>query len=147
MAKSDLRLLVEPSYYQSQQKLLGEMYIWYLGIDIPYFEELKKEFMTLKVFNEFALNIGLQYRYRITENLNTYILGSVGPMYSGVRTERLAKGFAFSDILALGVSYKLKRILWDLRLSLRHNSNLNLSHPNAGHNSTCFGAGIAYQLQ
>jgi hypothetical protein len=68
-------------------------------------------------------------------------------MISGEDTERLKKGFAFSDILGFGFSYKQKNILFDLRMSLRHNSNANFYQPNDGHNSVGIESGISFQLK
>ena len=67
-------------------------------------------------------------------------------MISNEDTERLRRGFAFSDILGLGFSWKQKRILFDFRLTLRHNSNLNFASPNKGHNSFGIESGISFQL-
>ncbi len=44
-------------------------------------------------------------------------------------------GLAFSDVIALGLSYQIKDIFLDFRYSMRHVSNANLSLPNNGLNS------------
>ena len=57
-------------------------------------------------------------------------------MFSDKATERLAKGFAFSDIFGLGLSYEINKLQLDFRYSVRHTSNLELKQPNGGHNTT-----------
>ncbi|MBZ9626631.1 acyloxyacyl hydrolase [Psychroflexus sp. CAK1W] len=106
-----------------------------------------QEFLRLKSFQEYALHIGLVLRYEITESFSTYAVGSVGPMVSNLGTERLRKGFAFSNVLGFGLSYRQNRLLFDVRLSFRHNSNANLYLPNNGHNSVGIESGMSYQLK
>ena len=68
-------------------------------------------------------------------------------MVSGDDTERLKKGFAFSDIFGLGISYKVNYITLDLRSTIRHNSNANLYMANNGHNSVGIESGILFKLK
>ncbi len=91
---------------------------------------------------EFALGIGIITRYNLINNISVYALGSVGPMIIDTETERLAKGFAFSDVFSLGLSYKLNSITIDTRYGVRHTSNLNLQNPNSGYNSANFEIGF-----
>lgn len=98
-------------------------------------------------FYELALNIGFIVRYKLSKNISTYTLGSLGPMYSGLDTERLKKGFAFSDIFSLGFSYQISKIVFDIRLAIRHNSNADLARPNGGHNSVGIITGFIYQIK
>jgi len=142
--KFSLELLVEPGFYQVQYRLLN----WYFvqenrGDD---FIEQRFEYIQMRTFNEFALNFGLVTRFNIFKNFSTYLMASVGPMNSGKHTERLIKGFAFSDIVGYGVSYRLNRFIFDSRLTLRHTSNANTRFPNNGHNSMGLEAGVSFVL-
>jgi hypothetical protein len=142
--KLQLELLIEPSVYYSKHQLLNSFFI--VPESGPDFIERRELFTQKRSFEEYALNIGIVVRYPILDNLNTYILGSVGPMISNDDTERLKKGFAFSDILGFGINFIYERLIFDVRLTLRHNSNANLSQPNHGHNSVGIESGIAFKL-
>ena len=108
---------------------------------------LQREIYTQeKTIMEYALNIGLQVRYNISKNFSLVILGSIGPMFSDTPTERLAEGFAFSDIIQIGAGYRINRVMIEIKPGLRHVSNLNLQYPNAGHNATTIDFGISLFL-
>ncbi len=142
--KWKIELNIEPGIYIANHQLLNVNYVQpRFGND---YLDQRLRFSKKKQINEYALNFGILFRYNICRQLSTYILGSVGPMISSIDTERLAKGFAFSDIFALGVSYMVNFIFLDLRFSLRHVSNANLQSPNSGHNSTNMEFGVSFQL-
>ncbi|WP_348743520.1 acyloxyacyl hydrolase [Tenacibaculum sp. 190524A05c] len=141
--KWNYELTIEPSIYFVKYQLLNEQFIRPTD---PNYMELRELYTQKRRFNEYALNIGLIVRYALLRNFSTYIQGSVGPMISGDDTERLKKGFAFSDILGLGFSWKQNNVILDLRFTLRHNSNLDLSLPNSGHNSAGIETGVLFNL-
>ncbi len=141
--KWSYELTIEPSIYFVQHQLLNEFFV---TSDIPNYLALRELYTQKRCFNEYALNIGILVRYSLFKNLNTYMQASVGPMISGDDTERLKKGFAFSDILGLGFSWKQRKVIFDLRFTLRHNSNLDLAFPNSGHNSAGIETGISFKL-
>lgn len=97
--------------------------------------------------NEYVLNVGLQMIYSINENLSPYLLGSVGPMVIDKQTKRQKKGFAFSDIFAIGLLYRTNDIILDLRFGIRHVSNAGFGHPNKGYNSSNFEIGLSLPIQ
>jgi len=137
-------LNVEPAYYLAMHKLLNKYYVT-PDYREDYLEK-REEFTKEKNINEYVLNIGFLSRYKIYKGISTYALVSVGPMYSDTDTERMNAGFAFSDIFALGISYEMKRYLFDFRYGLRHVSNANIRKPNNGYNSAGFELGITYQI-
>ena len=135
---------VEPSFYNNEHQLLNEFYVQpNFGDD---FIEQRIEYVKKKQLNEYVLNIGFIARYKLLRKLSTYAIASIGPMYSDTNTERMKSGFAFSDILGLGLSYKIKNFYLDFRYSIRHVSNANLSLPNNGYNSSNLEIGFTYQL-
>jgi hypothetical protein len=67
-------------------------------------------------------------------------------MYSDTQTERLTKGFAFSDIIQIGAAWRINRVIIEIKPGLRHVSNLDLQYPNAGHNATTIDFGISWFL-
>ncbi len=97
-------------------------------------------------FQEYVVNIGARIRLQIIENFSSYIIGCSGPMYSEQLTNRLKDGFAFSNAIGVGLSYRITNVSIDLRSTIRHNSNANLSLPNSGHNTTGFEAGFMIHL-
>lgn len=136
-------LTLEPSYYKVEHQLLNK---YFIRPDQENFEELRETYTQKRRFNEFALNLGLIARYRVFKTISTYFQASVGPMVSGADTERLRKGFAFSDILGLGFSWHRKKTIFDVRFTLRHNSNLDFALPNSGHNSAGIETGVSFYL-
>lgn len=142
--KWSFEINVEPSIYINEHQLLNKYYVQ--PNDGDDYLEKREEFIKIKQLNEYVLNLGFLARYKLLNSFSTYILGSVGPMYSDTNTERMNAGFAFSDIIALGLSYQIKAIFIDFRYSMRHVSNANLSLPNNGYNSMNFEFGFAYQL-
>ncbi len=141
--KWSFEINVEPSIYFNEHQLLNKYYVQPNEDD---YLEKREEFTKLKPLNEYVLNLGFLTRYHVFNNFSTYILGSVGPMYSDTDTERMNAGFAFSDIIALGLSYQINTFFLDFRYSMRHVSNANLSEPNNGYNSMNFEFGLTYQL-
>jgi len=141
--KWSFEINVEPSIYFNEHQLLNKYYVQPNEDD---YLKKREEFTKLKPLNEYVLNLGFLARYHVFNNFSTYILGSVGPMYSDTDTERMNAGFAFSDIIALGLSYQINTFFLDFRYSMRHVSNANLSEPNNGYNSMNFEFGLTYQL-
>ncbi len=141
--KFDFEINIEPSYYRSEHQLLNK---YFVTPDDPDYEEKREEFTQLKTMNEYVIGLGFIVRYPIIKPLTVYALGSIGPMYIDTRTERMAKGFAFSDVLSFGLSYKIKSIVFDIRYGVRHVSNAELQQPNSGYNSTNFEFGFLIDL-
>lgn len=137
-------LLVEPSYYRSKHEALNYWHEYFTGNENG--NELRTQFMRLKSINEYVLNLGVTYRYYVNPKLSIYALGNVGPMYIDTETERLKKGFAFSDIFALGSNYKMDKVSFDLKCMIRHVSNANLQMPNFGFNAVGFEFGTYYEF-
>jgi hypothetical protein len=137
-------LQIEPGIYFAKHKLLNEYFIQ--PKDGADYLELREIFTKEKTITEYALNVGMVVRYNVKERLSFLFLGSIGPMISDTETERLAKGFAFSDIVALGVAYNVGKITFEIRPELRHVSNANLKKPNSGHNSSNVDIGISVSL-
>jgi hypothetical protein len=143
--KISYELIIEPSLYLSEHQLLNKYFIQ--PHETPDYLSLREIFTQKRAFNEYVLNIGIIMRYKIINNFSSYVLGSIGPMFSDEDTERLRKGFAFSDIFGLGFSYERKKVVFDLRLTVRHNSNADLYLPNGGHNSIGVESGISFRLR
>lgn len=139
----EFQILLEPEVNFATHQLLN---FYFVTPDEPNFEERRKRFTTLKDIREYVLHVGFIVRKPLSERFSVYVLASVGPLITDTETERLSKGFAFSDVLGLGVSYKLKNIILDFRPNLRHNSNAGLQSSNAGFNTLNFDFGIVFPL-
>ncbi|MFD2890919.1 acyloxyacyl hydrolase [Flavobacterium chuncheonense] len=139
-----LELLVEPSYYKSKHESLNYWHAFYTSSETP--DLYREQYMKLKDVEEYVLNLGVIYRFCLLSDLSVYALGNVGPMYIDTDTEMLKKGFAFSDIFALGTNYKMNKISFDVKCMIRHVSNANLQKPNYGLNSVGFEFGVYYEF-
>lgn len=136
-------LLLQPEINFATHQLLN---LYFVTPDEPNYEEKREAYTKLKEIKEYVLNVGLVLRKPITKNLSIYVLASVGPMITDTETERLSKGFAFSDVLGLGFSLKTKKIIFDLRPNVRHASNAGLQNSNAGFNTFNIEAGVLFPL-
>ena len=125
-------LVVQPEVNFAQHQLLNK---YFVQPSQPNYEDLRDRFNRVKNIHEYILNFGVMVRKPISKTLSVYVLGSIGPMFTDTETERLSKGFAFSDVIALGVSFKADAAHFDFRPSLRHVSNAGLQSSNAGFNT------------
>lgn len=142
--KNQFEILIEPSYYKSQHQMLN---FWYISHTVENSDELRAKYMTLKSINEYVLNIGILYRRLLSSNSSVFALLNSGPMYIDTDTERLKKGFAFSDILAFGYNFRYKTISFDVKCMYRHVSNANLQKPNFGLNTVGIELGSFIELE
>ena len=136
--KHSWEILIEPSYYRSEHQMIN---YWFISHTVPNGNELRAKFMHLKTINEYVLNVGMVYRRYLNLNSSVYATLNSGPMYIDTDTERLKKGFAFSDILSVGYNYKMNKFSFDAKFMFRHASNANLQMPNYGLNSAGFEIG------
>lgn len=136
-------LLLQPEINFATHQLLNFYFV--TPEDSDYIEK-RERFTKFKNLNEYAVGVGLRIRKSWSKSFGTYFLASVGPMIIDTETERLSKGFAFSDVLALGLTFKVDKIVLDLRPSLRHVSNAGLQGSNAGYNTANVEFGISFPL-
>ncbi|MES2417173.1 MAG: acyloxyacyl hydrolase [Bacteroidota bacterium] len=141
--KLEYQLLIEPELNYAKHQLLN---LYFVTPDERNYEEKRDRFTKLKKIRSYILGIGLIVRASISAKISTYALVSIGPMVTDTETERLSKGFAFADVLGIGVTTKFKRFNLDLRPSFRHTSNAGLQKLNSGINALNFDTGISYQL-
>ena len=141
--KHSWEILVEPSYYRSKHQMLN---YWFISHTVENGDELRAKFMRMKTINEYVLNLGVVYRRYLTSNSSVLVTLNTGPMYIDTETERLKKGFAFSDILSFGYNYRAKKISFEAKCVVRHVSNANLQMPNFGLNAAGFEFGSYYEF-
>jgi hypothetical protein len=140
--KFSYELQIEPSYYKAEHRMLNPDFILPTG-GVDYMAE-RVMFMKERTINEYALNIGLVTRYNFNKNFSSYLLLSTGPMYTDKETERLAQGFAFSNLISLGLGYSTGRLRFQFGPGIRHVSNANTHFPNGGHNSSTLDGGVTF---
>ena len=141
--KHSWEILVEPSYYRSEHQMIN---YWFISHTVENGDELRAKYMQLKSINEYALHLGLVYRRFLNLKSSVYATLNTGPMYIDTDTERLKKGFSFSDVLSVGYNYRIKKLSFDAKFMFRHASNANLQKPNYGLNSSGFEIGTYYEL-
>lgn len=137
------QVVVQPEFNFATHQLLN---FYFVEPHEPNYLERREEFTKLKDIREYILNIGFVVRKPISKVFSVYVLGSVGPMITDTETERLSKGFAFSDVLAVGLSTKIGEVTFDIRPSLRHVSNAGLNESNAGFNTKNIEFGVSFPL-
>ena len=139
----DLEFLLQPEINFATHQLIN---LYFVTPDDPDYEHKREEFTKLKDIHEYVLGVGLLYRRPLTEKFSMYVLLSVGPMITDTETERLSKGFAFSDVLSLGFSLKAGKVNLDFRPNVRHISNAGLQSSNAGFNTYNLEFGVSMPL-
>lgn len=134
---------VQPEVNFGKHQLLNQ---YFVEPHEPDYEALRERYTKRKTIHDYILNIGIVVRKPLTKSLDIYLLGSIGPMITDTETERLSKGFAFSDVIALGVSLQIDALSFELRPSLRHVSNAGFQGSNAGFNTKNVELQISYAL-
>ena len=137
------QILIQPEVNFATHQLKN---LYFIKPSEPDYLAKRDEFTKLKNINEYILGVGFLMRKPISKLFSIYVLASVGPMITDTETERLTKGFAFSDVLSLGISFKTKKLIFDIRPSLRHNSNAGLQSSNAGFNTKNIEFGITVPI-
>ncbi|QSB26158.1 acyloxyacyl hydrolase [Flavobacterium sp. CLA17] len=136
-------ILVQPEVNFGTHQLLN---FYFVKPEEPDYIQKRAKYVQLKDVHEYVLNIGFLVRKPISDSFSFYALGSIGPMITDTETERMSEGFAFADVLAIGISAKVQRFQFDIRPSVRHVSNAGLGSSNAGYNTKNIEFGISYSL-
>lgn len=140
----EYQILLQPEVNFATHQLKN---LYFVTPDEPDYLAKREKYTKLKDINGYVLGVGFLIRKPISKSLSFYVLGSVGPMITDTETERLTKGFAFSDVLSFGISFKTQKLIFDIRPSLRHNSNAGLQSSNAGFNTKNIEFGVSFPLK
>lgn len=138
----EYEVLIQPEINFGKHQLLN---FYFVKPETPNYQQKRDEYTRLKDVREYVLNCGFLVRKPIGKVCSFYVLGSVGPLITDTETERMSKGFAFADVLALGFTVGYNKMQFDIRPSLRHVSNAGLGSSNAGYNTKNIEFGISYQ--
>lgn len=139
----EYEVLIQPEINFGKHQLLN---FYFVKPETSDYQQKRDEYTRLKDIREYVLNCGFLVRKPIGKVCSFYVLGSIGPMITDTETERMSKGFAFADVLALGFTVAFNKIQFDIRPSVRHVSNAGLGSSNAGYNTKNIEFGISYQL-
>lgn len=139
----EYEILVQPELNFAKHQLLN---FYFVKPDDPNYIEKRERYTKLKDIKEYVLNIGFLMRKPISKTASIYVLGSVGPLFTDTETERLSKGFAFSDVLAIGFTFKINKITFDIRPNFRHVSNAGLQSSNSGYNTKNIDFGFSFPI-
>lgn len=132
-------ILIQPEINFATHQLLN---FYFVKPEMPDYIQKREEYTKLKDVREYVLNIGFLIRKPIGKIFSIYALASIGPMITDTETERMSDGFAFADVLALGISAKIHQFRFDIRPGIRHVSNAGLNSENAGYNTKNIEIGI-----
>lgn len=141
--KIDFTFFFGPEYNRASHQLLN---LYFVKPETPNFEIKRDAFMQLKTIHEGILHLGMMVQKKISKRSAIYVLGSISPMLTDTETERLSKGFAFCDVIALGYTLDMHYFLLDLRPSFRHTSNAGLKDSNAGFNTKNIELGLVFPI-
>ncbi|MFV8326813.1 acyloxyacyl hydrolase [Flavobacterium sp. ZS1P14] len=136
-------LVLQPEFNDGTHQLLN---VYFIETNDPDYIEKRQKFSNLRNIKEYVLNLGFIIRKPISKTFSVYLLGSVGPMIIDNEMERLSKGFAFSDVFALGFSSKIGQLTFDVRPNIRHVSNGGLQSPNLGFTTFNMEFGFSFSI-
>jgi hypothetical protein len=85
--------------------------------------EKPSKYGSVEYIKDYSLNVGFIISTPISERFSIFLLGSVGPMITDTESDRLSEGFAFSNIISLGIAYKVCNMIVEVRPNFSHLSN------------------------
>lgn len=135
--------VLQPELNLAKHQLLN---LYFVKPDEPDYLTKREKYTKLKNIKEYILNVGFLVRKPIFKSASIYVLGSIGPMITDTKTERLSKGFAFADVLAIGFTFKVNSVTFDIRPNIRHISNAGLQKTNSGYNTQNIDFGFLFLL-
>lgn len=141
--KFKYEIVLQPELNFATHQLLNMDFV---GPDEPDYIVKREKYTKLKDVKEYVLNIGFLVRKPVFKSSSIYLFGSIGPMITDTETERLSKGFAFADVLAIGFTFKVYKVTFDVRPNFRHVSNAGLQKTNSGYTTKNIDVGIIFPL-
>jgi hypothetical protein len=142
----NLELIAQPQIQFLKHQLINEQFV---TPDQANFLEKRTEFTQLKSMQLYGIEFGFSAKKTITTKLDIQGTISLGFNFIDTRTERLAKGFTFTENFSLGFSYQTfpNSFLYLGTNLFGHVSNLNFQKPNDGYNILGFEIGLSYKLK
>ncbi len=144
--KAKIQFLAEGGYYYAQHQLINK---WFTSTELfkDFPEDFHQEMLQKKPIHKLVFHAAVEIAQYLNPKTQVFGYAAIGPMWTSQQTERLAKGFAFSDNIGVGVKFKISRKIWlSNMVIIRHESNANLKFPNSGHNTLGVRLGIVFNL-
>ena len=99
-------LAIQPQIHFLKHQLLNPFFVRNIEEN---FEEDRITFTKLKSMRFYALSFEISVRRKVFNKLEVSAFFAAGPGIINTRTERLAKGFTFTENIGLGVHYGLSK--------------------------------------
>ena len=144
--KVDVQFLAEGGYYYAQHQLINK---WFTSSEFfnHFPENFHHQMLLKKPIHQVVFHAAVEIAHYLNPKTQVFGYAAIGPMWTSQLTERLAKGFAFSDNIGVGVKFKLSKKMWlSNMVIIRHESNVNLKFPNSGHNTLGVRLGVIFNL-
>ena len=142
--KLNFELIVQPQIQFLNHQLLNK---WFVTPDQDNVQEKIAEFTQPKKMNLYGVEFGFVVKKKLISKLDIQGGISLGFNYIDTRTERLAKGFTFTENFSLGFSYNVfKKSFIYLGTNFGHVSNLDFQKPNDGYNILGIDIGYSFEI-
>ncbi len=146
LKKIDIQFFAEGGYYYAQHQLINK---WFTSTKFfnHFPEDFHQEMLQKKPIHQVVFHAAVEIVHFLNPKTQVFGYAAIGPIWTSQQTERLAKGFAFSDNIGVGVKFKLSQKMWlSNMVVIRHESNANLKFPNSGHNTLGVRVGVVFNL-
>ncbi len=136
-------LVLQPQFQHIKHRLLNKAFIK-PDSEVNNYLAYREKLAQLKTISFYAFEFGFQLRRPIIKDIHLEFTASLGAGYIDFTTERLARGFTFTETLSLGVSKKIDQVEVYTGFSLNHISNFDIQEPNSGYNTLNFEIGFRF---
>jgi len=140
-----ISLILQPQLQFIQHQLYNEHFVKPTEDD---YLEKRKRYTQLKNLSIFAVALGLEAKKQVFKSTSIFFQIGLGLGYVDMTTERLAKGFTFTQNGNLGLDIKVTPTA-SIQIfgGIGHVSNANIQLPNSGYNMFNTGVGFLYNIK
>lgn len=140
-----LSLIFEPQVVHLNHQLINEQFV--TPDEVNYLEK-RDRFTKKKEMTLLAIGNSISFQIILYKKLSLGVNGGIGLGYIDTATERLAKGFTFTENLNIELEHPVNaRFNMYFSTGFGHVSNLNFQRPNSGYNTLTTSLGISYNLK
>lgn len=146
LSKSNaLTLIFEPQVVHLSHQLINEHFV---TPDEDKYMEKRVRFTRKKQMTLAVIETTLAFKVKIYKKLSGVITAGLGLGYIDTATERLTKGFTFTENSSIALEHTVKeRTNLYIAIGLGHVSNFNFKLPNSGYNTLTTAIGFSYILK
>jgi len=143
--KLDISLILQPQVQFIKHQLYNE---YFVKPTMENYLEKRQHYTQLKSLSIFAVEFGIEARKQLFKGTSLFFQVGLGLGYVDTTTERLAKGFTFTQNGNFGLDIKVtSKTSIQIFTGIGHVSNANIQMPNSGYNIFNTGIGINVSLQ